>query len=104
MPNKYAGTKIKKHLFLEGVNTMYHLLHMPRKRADGKHQINSWVDAELAADVEAFKNHHGLATISDAVKQLLQLGYSTYANKEDHSVIGENRRRPKTKNPTTRKK
>jgi len=51
---------------------------MPRKRADGKEQINSWVDSELASDIRGIQEQLGLANTSDAVKYLLQLAVEKY--------------------------
>ena len=63
---------------------------MPRKRADGKQQINSWVDAELASDIEVIKKSLGLTKTSDVIKKLLELGIKNYGN-SNNTPISKNR-------------
>ncbi len=51
---------------------------MPSKRADGKEQINSWVDSQLAADLRGIQSELGLQHISDVVKHLIEIGVKNY--------------------------
>jgi hypothetical protein len=69
------------------------MCHVPRKRADGKEQINSWVDSDLANDIRELQKRLDLPYISDAIKLLLETGIKKYAHK--HSSVSKSR--PKTK-------
>jgi len=70
---------------------------MPRKRADGKVQINSWVDGELADEIRAIQNQLGMSHQSDAVKHLLEISIKKYGNC-NNSPISKNRTRVKKTN------
>ena len=59
---------------------------MPRKRAEGKEQINSWIDQDLANDIREIQKRLKLAHMSDAVKLLLETGLKTYAHKRRSQI------------------
>jgi antitoxin component of RelBE/YafQ-DinJ toxin-antitoxin module len=59
---------------------------VPRKRAEGKEQINSWIDQDLANDIREIQQRLGLPYMSDAVKLLLETGLETYAHERRKST------------------
>lgn len=51
---------------------------MPRKRKDGKQQVNTWVEPELAQQIRDIQRKLKLQHTSDAVKALLQIALENY--------------------------
>jgi hypothetical protein len=73
---------------------------VPRKRADGKEQINSWVDSDLANEIRELQKRLGLNYMSDAIKLLLETGIRKYEYK--HPSVSKSRPKTKTKDSKNR--
>ena len=98
-----VAPKKKLKIIIDGVNTFGHVRVVPRKRKDGKEQVNSWVDPELAEEIRVIQEQLGLQKQSDVVKFLLALAIKIYGN-SNNPPIRKNRPRTEKSNPRYGKK